>query len=42
MRWRLETKFAAEALATLDVPGAWHDLPWGTSTLVAYLLPGEL
>lgn len=42
LRRRLETKFPTGALATLDVPGAWHDLPWGTSTLVAYVLPREL
>jgi phosphohistidine phosphatase len=42
LRRRLETKFPTGALATLDVPGAWHDLAWGTSTLVAYVVPREL
>jgi phosphohistidine phosphatase len=42
LRRRLETKFPTGALATLDAPGAWHHLRWGTSTLVAYVLPREL
>jgi phosphohistidine phosphatase len=42
LRRRLETKFPTGALATLDAPGAWRDLGWGTSTLVAYVLPREL
>jgi hypothetical protein len=42
LRRRLETKFPTGALATLDAPGAWDDLGWGTSTLVAYVLPREL
>jgi phosphohistidine phosphatase len=42
LRRRLETKFPTGALATLDAPGAWHDLRWGTSTLVAFVVPREL
>lgn len=42
LRRRLETKFATGALATLDVPGTWHDLRWGASTLVAYVVPRAL
>lgn len=42
LRRRLETKFPTGALATLDAPGPWHDLRWGTSTLVAYVLPRDL
>jgi phosphohistidine phosphatase len=42
LRRRLEAKFPTGALATLDAPGAWHDLRWGSSTLVAYVLPREL
>lgn len=42
LRRRLETKFPTGALATLDVPSTWDDLRWGTSTLVAYVLPREL
>lgn len=42
LRDRLATKFPTGALATLDAPGAWHDLGWRTSTLVAYVVPREL
>jgi phosphohistidine phosphatase len=42
LRGRLEAKFPTGALATVDAPGVWHDLGWGTSTLVAYVLPREL
>jgi phosphohistidine phosphatase len=42
LRRRLEAKFPTGALATLDAPGAWHDLRWGSSTLVAYVLPRDL
>jgi phosphohistidine phosphatase len=41
-RRRLETKFPTGALATLDAPGTWHDLGWGTATLIAYAVPREL
>jgi phosphohistidine phosphatase len=42
LRRRLETKLATGALATLDVPGAWHDLRRGAATLIAYILLREL
>jgi phosphohistidine phosphatase len=42
LRRRLEAKFPTGALATLDAPGAWHDLRWGSSTLVAFVLPRDL
>ena len=42
LRGRLETKFPTGALATLDAPGAWRDLGWGTSTLIAYVVPRDL
>lgn len=42
LRRRLETKFPTGALATLDAPGAWHDLAWQTSTLLAYVVPRDL
>jgi phosphohistidine phosphatase len=42
LRRRLEAKFSTGALATLDAPGAWHDLRWGSSTLVAFVLPRDL
>lgn len=42
LRGRLQAKFPTGALATVDAPGTWQDLGWGTSTLVAYVLPREL
>lgn len=42
LRRRLERKFPTGALATLDAPGAWPDLRWGTSTLAAYVVPRDL
>lgn len=39
---RLHTKFPTGALATLDVPGAWADLRWGTAELVGYVVPRDL
>jgi hypothetical protein len=29
-------------LATLEVAATWLDLRWGTATLVAYVVPGDL
>lgn len=42
LRARLETKYPTGALATLEVAATWHDLRWGTATLVAYVVPGDL
>jgi phosphohistidine phosphatase len=42
LRERLGTKYPTGAFVTLDVPGHWHDLGWGTGTLVAYVVPREL
>jgi phosphohistidine phosphatase len=42
LRRRLEEKFATGALATLDAPGSWSDLRWGTATLLAFVAPREL
>ncbi len=42
LRERLVTKFPTGALATLEVPGDWHDLTWGAATLLAYVVPRDL
>jgi phosphohistidine phosphatase len=42
LRRRLESKFPTGSLVTLDAPGEWHDLRWGTATLVGYVRPREL
>lgn len=42
LRERLVTKFPTGALATLEVPGGWHDLTWGAASLVAFVVPREL
>jgi phosphohistidine phosphatase len=42
LRTRLETKFPTGALASLEVAVTWHDLRWGTATLVAYVVPRDL
>jgi phosphohistidine phosphatase len=42
LRERLLTKFPTGALATLKVPGEWHDLTWGAARLLAFVVPREL
>jgi phosphohistidine phosphatase len=42
LRERLVTKFPTGALATLEAPGAWHDLRWGAASLLAFVVPREL
>jgi phosphohistidine phosphatase len=42
LRERLPTKFPTGALATLDVPGEWHDLTWDVASLLAFIVPREL
>jgi phosphohistidine phosphatase len=42
LRERLMTKFPTGALATLDVPGDWHDMTWGAATLQSFVVPREL
>jgi phosphohistidine phosphatase len=42
LRERLLRKFPTGALATLEVPGEWHDLTWGAATLLAFVVPREL
>jgi phosphohistidine phosphatase len=42
LRERLTTKFPTGALATLEVPRAWHDLRWGAATIVALVTPRDL
>lgn len=42
LRERLLTKFPTGALATIDVPGDWHDLTWGAASLPAFVVPREL
>jgi phosphohistidine phosphatase len=42
LRERLVTKFPTGALATLEVPGEWHDLTWGAANLVGFVVPREL
>jgi phosphohistidine phosphatase len=42
LRDRLLTKFPTGALATIDVPGDWHDLTWGAASLLAFVVPREL
>jgi phosphohistidine phosphatase len=42
LRERLLTKFPTGALATLEVPGDWHDLTWGAASLLAFVVPREL
>jgi phosphohistidine phosphatase len=42
LRERLVTKFPTGALATLEVPGEWHDLAWGAASLLAFVVPREL
>jgi phosphohistidine phosphatase len=42
VRERLVTKFPTGALATLDVPGEWHDLTSGAASLLAFVVPREL
>jgi phosphohistidine phosphatase len=42
LRTRLETKFPTGALASLALAAAWHDLRWGTATLVDYVVPRDL
>ena len=42
LRERLLTKFPTGALATLEVPGEWHELMWGAAALVAFVVPREL
>lgn len=42
LRERLLTKFPTGALATIDVPGDWHDLTWGAASLLAFVVPREL
>lgn len=42
LRMRLETKFPTGALAVLEVAVTWHDLRWGTATLVDYVVPRDL
>jgi phosphohistidine phosphatase len=42
LRERLVTKFPTGALATLEVPGEWHDLTWGAASLLAFVVPREL
>jgi phosphohistidine phosphatase SixA len=39
---RLVTKFPTAALASIEVPGEWHELTWGAATLVAVVVPREL
>jgi phosphohistidine phosphatase len=42
LRERLVTKFPTAALASIEVPGEWHELTWGAATLVAVVVPREL
>jgi phosphohistidine phosphatase len=42
LRMRLETKFPTGAFAVLEVAVTWHDLRWGTATLVDYVVPRDL
>jgi phosphohistidine phosphatase len=42
LRERLLTKFPTGALATIDVPGDWHDLTWGAASVLALVVPREL
>jgi phosphohistidine phosphatase len=42
LRERLVAKFPTGALATLEVPGDWRDLAWGSATLLAFVVPREL
>jgi len=42
LRARLETKFPTGALAALELAAPWHDLRWGTATLVDYVVPRDL
>ena len=42
LRQRLVTKFPTGALATLEVPGEWHDLTLGVASLLAFVAPREL
>jgi phosphohistidine phosphatase len=42
LRERLLTKFPTGALATIDVPGDWHDLTWAAASLLAFVVPREL
>jgi phosphohistidine phosphatase len=42
LRTQLETKFPTGALASLELAATWHDLRWGTATLVAYVVPRDL
>ncbi len=42
LRERLVAKFPTGALATLEVPGGWQDMTWGSATLLAYVVPREL
>jgi phosphohistidine phosphatase len=42
LRRRLASKFPTGALATVELPGDWHDLGWGAATLVGYVVPREL
>lgn len=42
LRTRLETRFPTGALASLEVAATWHDLRWGTATLVDYVVPRDL
>jgi phosphohistidine phosphatase len=42
LRTRLEAKFPTGALASLALAATWHDLRWGTATLVDYVVPRDL
>jgi len=42
LRERLFTKFPTGAIATLEVPGDWHDLTWGATSLLGFVVPREL
>ena len=42
LRERLAAKFPTGGLATLEVPGNWRDLAWGSATLLAFVVPREL
>jgi phosphohistidine phosphatase len=42
LRGRLVTKFPTGALATLEVPGEWHDLNCGVASLLAFVVPREM